>query len=451
MRNLFLAFVAILTVGIVSPAQAKVIMETSPGGIAYARINIPDADTISIQMAWPSDWAFREDVNQAVPFVGADLIMQGGAEGYSPGEVAETFADIKAEGVLMPGPGRLFGSLSVSKEHLREALKIANAHLRAPALSENWLDRVKGGFAATIDELTAKPESAGYDALRWAILGDTPLRRSLSVDPPEQISAVTREDVQRWYRQTLLRNTAKIAIAGPVSAKEAGRAIDALFAGLPEGKAPEIVPPKPNFAPRRILLHIPDANVSSLNFAAPLPPTREGGDFEDIIAMMALGGDDQSALFDAVRTKLRASYGFIAGVAAYSSDVRFLLMSGQAETAKLGEAESVVRAAYADFRKSGPAGDLSERKTVFASGFESNKKNPAARALTALLAMLDGMDPATDPKAMLDKVTQASIQARLDKVYPPADGFVVLAVSPDANALPGACVIKTPAEAAGCR
>lgn len=51
MRTLFLAFLAIVTVGITSPAQAKSIMETSPGGIPYARINIPDTDTVSIQIA----------------------------------------------------------------------------------------------------------------------------------------------------------------------------------------------------------------------------------------------------------------------------------------------------------------------------------------------------------------------------------------------------------------
>lgn len=451
MRNLFWAFLAIVTVGIVSPAQAKGIMETSPGGIAYARINIPDTDTVSIQIAWPTDWAFRDGVNQAIPYVGADLILQGGAEGYSPGEVAETFADIKAEGTLVPGPGRLFGSLVAPKQKLREAVKIANAHLRSPSLAENWLERIKGGFAANIAEVTAKAENEGYDALRWAILGDTPLRRSLSMDPSEQISAVTRTDVERWHRQTLLRNTAKIAIAGPVSAKEAGRAIDALLAELPEGKAPEIVPPKANFAPRRILLHVPEAKVSSLNLAAPLPPAREGSEFDDFIIMMALGGDDQSVLFDAVRTRLRASYGFGAGLGAYSPDLRFFLMSGQVETAKLGEAESVVREAYGEFRKSGPSGELKERKSPLLSGLESNKRNSAVRAFSALLAMLDGMDPATDQIAVLDKVTQATIQTRLDKVYPSADGFVVLAVSPDANALPGACVIKTPAEAAGCR
>lgn len=357
------------------------------------------------------------------------------------------------QGSLSPSAGFLFGSLVVPKEHLHDALKVTNAHLRAPALAENWLDRIKGGFAAKIAEITSKPETEAFNALRWAVLGDTPLRRSLSVDPPEQISAVTRADVERWHRQTMLRNTAKIAIAGPVSTKEAGRAIDALFAGLPEGKTPGIVPPKANFAPRRILLHVPDANVSSLTFVAPLPPTRDGGEFEDLIIITALGGGDQSILFDSVRTRLRASYGFEAGAGVYSQDLRFLTMSGQVETAKVGEAESVVREAYTDFRKSGPSGDLRERKVPFATAAENNKSNPSTNALDAVISMLDGKDPANAIrlKNRLDKVTEESVKARLDKIYPSPDSFVVLAVSPDANALPGACVIKTAAEAVDCR
>jgi zinc protease len=434
-------------------AQAKNLMETSPGGIPYARINIPGSDMVSIRIAWPSDWAFREGVNQAVPFVGADLILAGGAEGYPAGEVTETFADLKAQGGLSPGAGYVFGSLDAPKENLSKALKIANAHLRAPALEQIWLERAKNGLAANISEATSKPDVAMFDAGRWAVLGDTPLRRSLSMDPPEQIASVTRDDVERWYRQTLLRNSAMIAIAGPVSAKEAGRAIDALFAGLPEKALPKASASKADFSPRRILLHVPDSEFSSLAFVAPLPPSRESNDFEDFIILGALGGDDQSVLFDAVRTRLRASYGFGAGLGAYTRDLRFLWLSGQVETAKLGEAEKVVREAYDAFRKAAPTGDLGKRKSPFADSIKANHEIPSAQAFGALLGMIDGLDPAAvrDLKALLDKVSEASIKTRLDKVYPPAERFLVIAVSPDPNALPGACVIKTPAEAVRCR
>jgi zinc protease len=453
MRALLLALAAVVMFWNATTAHAEVTMETSPGGLSYARVNIPDAVDVSIQIAWPSDWAFREDVNQAVPFIGADLILQGGAEGYPAAIVIEQMADLKIEGLLSVEPGFVFGSLLTPKKNLSEAVKIANAHIRKPALEQKWLDRVKGGLGARNAEANAKAENQGYDALRWAVLGDQPLRDALSALPDERISAVTRADVERWYGQTLLRNTAKIAIAGPVDAKEAGDAIDALFADVSEGKAPGIPSLKVDFSPRRILLHVPDAAFTNLTFLAPLPPIREGGELEDFIIAVALGSDEKSVLFEALRTQLRATYGFFAALGAYSRDVRVFLMTGQVETDKLSVSEPIIRKTYAALRESGPSGDLEQRKEPFVTGFQSNRNNPSTQALAAMIAMLDDQDPAIvlDVRTELEKVTQASIQTRLDKVYPPADGFVLLAVSPDANALPGACVIKTPAEAAGCR
>ena len=43
------------------------------------------------------------------------------------------------------------------------------------------------------------------------------------------------------------------------------------------------------------------------------------------------------------------------------------------------------------------------------------------------------------------------MNARLRNDFPAPDGFVVIAVSPDADGLPGACVIKTPRESMDCQ
>ncbi|GEM_PF-5901417 len=54
--------------------------------------------------------------------------------------------------------------------------------------------------------------------------------------------------------------------------------------------------------PRRILLHLPDAQAMQLSFIVPLKPTSAGGELEDILLLDAPGGDDQRVLFDAERT-----------------------------------------------------------------------------------------------------------------------------------------------------
>ena len=74
-------------------------------------------------------------------------------------------------------------------------------------------------------------------------------------------------------------------------------------------------------------------------------------------------------------------------------------------------------------------------------------------AYSALVGMLDGLDPAISLRIEeeLDRVSADSIMARLTDKYPASEDFILVAISPDAAALPGACVIKTAAEAVGCK
>ena len=453
MRLCAAAFALILLAGCQEETKPGATMETSPGGIEYVRLYIPEAEDVAIQIAWPTDWALREDVNQAVPYIGTDLILAGGAEGFPPGEVVETFADLNAEGTMWVTVDHLHGQLIAPKENLDKTVEIAAAHLAKPTMDQDWFDRVQQGFAANTAEAKSQPANRGYDALRWAILGNTPLRRALSVDPPDLITTTTRADVLDWHKQTLVRTGAKVVIAGAIGAEAAGKAVDVLLSGLPAGAAMKIGAPASDFAPKRILLHVPTAQTSTLVVIGPLPPTREGSEFEDILLASALGGDDKSVLFDAVRTGLRASYGFGAGLDAYSRDLRVIVLSGEVETAKLAEAETVVRNAYSEFVNAAKLGDLTARKEPFKVNVEQTATLPGPASFSALMAILDEQDPnlALTLPSILDKVTDATIQARAAAAFPKAEELIVLAVSPDAAALPGACVITSPAEAANCR
>ncbi|GGY08122.1 hypothetical protein GCM10007160_39350 [Litchfieldella qijiaojingensis] len=39
--------------------------EVSPGGIHYTLIHVPEGDDVAMHVAWPTDWAYREDTNKA--------------------------------------------------------------------------------------------------------------------------------------------------------------------------------------------------------------------------------------------------------------------------------------------------------------------------------------------------------------------------------------------------
>lgn len=425
--------------------------EVSPEGIAFILTDMPEHPDVAIQVAWPTDWAYRENTNPAAALVGAEMILAEGAEGYPEGEAAEQLTDLNTEGGLYGSVNdHIVGELVFERDNINEVVEIANAHLRAPLLGQSWLDRINDGITQGVREERAQPGAAGFEAVRWAVFGEHPLRNALSLYDLNPLDELTRDDITAWHDETFTRSPEAVAVAGDIDARSAGEALDALIAGLPEQGREVQRNVSPDYTPRRILLHMPQAEVSTLAFIAPLPPTREGGEVEDLLLTHALGGDDQSVLFDAVRTQLRASYSFGAGVNNYTREHRILFMFGEVDTNQMAEAEAVVREAYANFRQNGLKGELADHKAPLASRFTELADRVTVQANSALESALDEYPPGRSVKEELEAVTEASLNERFDTAFPSADGFIVIAVSPDADALPEACVIMTPREAAGC-
>ncbi len=433
-----------------APSASK---EVSPDGYAYTLIHMGGIDDVAIEIAWPSDWAYRDDVNLATPYVGTQVILSGGAEGYPAAEVGERFADMESEAYLTARTtDHIYGELLYLKEHSDETMQIANAHLRAPAMDQLWIDRASNELGQNLTASLAQPANRGFEAVRWAVLGDQPLRRSQDAGGPESVKAVTRADILDWMQAVLTSQPEAITVTGDVTAAEAGKALDTLLEGLPAPDHEVSRPVTADFSPRRILLHIPEAETTQLGFVGQLPPSREGGEFEDMILANALGGSDQSVLFEAVRSQLRASYGFGTGIANYNRDLRIFVMTGAVEADKLAESETVLREAYAGFVADGLSGDLSDHKAPFLASVEENIGYVDSNGLAELENTLDGGETGRvlRMKAEVEAITTQSITDRLQSAFPAPDQLITIAVSPDRDALPGACVIETPAEVMDC-
>lgn len=453
MTRFLILIVALFSLAACKESAPTASRETSPDGVDYTLLHIPEHEDVTIHIAWATDWAYRPETNKAAPVVGTQLILAGGAEGLPASNMGERFADLNSEGdIYVAGNDHVVGELTFENGNMDETIAIANAHLRAPTLDQMWFDRIREGTAANMAEDQAQPASAGLDAVRWAVFGTQPLRNALSLDEPDTFEALSRDDVVAWQTETFTRSPEAIVVAGGIGEEAAGVAIDALLDGLPEATRSVSRETAPDFTARRILLHLPEAQTTTLSFIAPLPPTREGSELEDLILVHALGGDDQSVLFDAVRTELRASYGFGAGMANYTREHRILFLTGEAETAKLTEAERVVRDAYAAFLQSGPSGDLAERKAPVEAYLRELPDFVVDQARSELQSTLDGVEAGRSLHLVdeLNAVTQDSLVDRLANSFPKPVGFIVMAVSPNADALPGACVIRTPVDAADC-
>ena len=428
-------------------------MKTSAQGHAFAFLPMPDAAQVSIEVSWPMPWPTQGGRAAAVPYIGADLMLGGGAGGLSPSEVQESFNDLNAQGNLYTAGATLRGGVVAPPDTLDKAIEIANKVLRDPALPQDWLTRIRDEFAATQTEAHLASATMGWQALRNVVLGDQPYNEYLSLRDIAAIRAITQADVQQWHRETVVSQGALIAVAGPVTEAEAALAVDALFAGLPQGPAAEAVFKPLNFAPRTILLHVPTAQKTVLGMITRVPPSGDDGEVDDLLASLLLGGDDQSLLFSAIRTDLRASYGFSAGLDGYTRQDRILVLSGEIETAQTAAVRDLVVKTYGSlFTTPVSPAQLERWKSGVAAQLQQSSTDAANRSYAMIESMLDKVDPlrVLQLPAMLAQSTPESVMARVQAHYSPAEALLIIAVSPDATALPGACVILRPAEAVNC-
>lgn len=436
-------------------ASREVILAKTPDGRAFQFMPIYEdgVTDITITIAWPMTWAFRADENPTVPYIAAQAILSGGTENLTSSEVLETFNDKNSSGQLYVRPDHAIGEVSFPKEHIDLVVPIVGEMLTNPQFDPAWVDRIKQGFLNTNTQAKAQTANQMWDVARYAILGQTPLYNFLSLPNLDAIETVSVDQLRRWHRETLVQNGVTISVTGAISRKDAGRAVDTLLSQLPTGQTQ--TPPKvqTDFTPKIILLHKPDAQKTTLSLVGQLPPTSQGNDLADLLALTFFKRTGNGPLFDAVRTDLRASYGLQAGVTNYDRGTRLVFIAGEIETAKLAQAADLVRKTYETYRTAPDLTGLDELRQGLAEATAKNVLyvNVAARAM--LEFALDGLDPGMAPKlgALLENVTAQDVQDRLQAVFPSGNDLIVIAASPDATALPGACVITEIQQASQCK
>jgi zinc protease len=452
MRSLLVIALGVLAIlAPLDPAAAAntVTNEKSPGGLPYVRIHMPGAEKVAVRVAWPTDWATKEDANQAVPWVGARLMSTGGAEALPAAEAAERMSDIGAERDLWAETDMVKGWLSVKRENLGAAVEIMNAHLRAPAFPENWLDRARSELAAERTEGLAIPANMAKEALSWARLGDVALRRAYNGESPDRFESVQLSDVQSWHRSVFSTGPLWVVVAGDLEAEGAGKAVDALFAGLPAATAKAPISTIDDMRPRRILFHVPTAGTGRLLFVGEIPSISEGWKNEDTALIREL----DRLMLEAARYELRAAYSTKWDNYDDSDRNRVFIIEGDVAADKLAEAEKLFRSVYASYRTNGPASAQSVRAEAL-QVLQEVAREPNGGSEIALFALETRRDPMLmvgSPEAFVQTITLDSMKARLAEAFPKPEDITIIAVSPNADSLPGACVITAPEQAVNCK
>jgi len=427
---------------------------TTPQGIKFWYYPLPDADRTALVISWAQEVPSDGSVHPSVARVGLNLMLKGGAGGRDAADIGADFQDLDAESDMWAEARSVTGFIVAPDDQLASTREIAAQVLTEPALEQRWFDRELQEFIESVEEEQSQLWEIAWNLVGEVLVQDHPYRDFWSNQPVDDLKAVSLEDVQQWFKSSFSKKTSSVAVAGSVSADIMAEEIDLLFADLPE-----TAPVKPvalnqlEVSGSTILLHTPDAPKSLLLLVGNLPVESEDVNLPLSLGLGVLGGSQKSRLFKSVRSELGASYGFGAGQIKLTPEHRLLQMSGEIETAQLQAALDIVEESYTDFRNNGVGRvEFPLTRRLFKREFVKQLNDPVRIAYEVNRAMQNGFNAEYlwNFEDHIDSLNRADTNSLISETFPDYADLLKIIISPDAEAVEGACVISKMEEVQKC-
>ncbi|MGA2977470.1 MAG: pitrilysin family protein [Spirochaetia bacterium] len=193
----------------------------------------------------------------------------------------------------------------IPREHLRLAFDILSDMAIGSLLDEAEMEKEKAVIINEIRSVDDSPEEKGHDRYLREMWGEHSLARKITGEVSD-VSGITRDSLERFYRERLVASRTVIAVAGNFPAEEARALAEAVFSA-PGG------PPQPaRTAPgwRRKVAFVPDRFNQVQIYAGTCYPI--GHDiphyYTSLVFSTAFGESMSCRLFQRLREELALCY-----------------------------------------------------------------------------------------------------------------------------------------------
>jgi zinc protease len=202
-------------------------------------------------------------------------------------------------------------TLTALQEQLGPAIQLLAEVLRSPAFPQREVERLKGERLAELLKLRTEPRGLA-DEMFTRVLYEPSSQYALPEGGTEaSVSAITREDVERFYTWRYRPGGVTLIIAGDVSADDAERIAMEAFSDW-SGGSPELCNASDKPARNSRALHIvskPDAKQSELRIGNVGLPRNHPDYYAAVVTNAVLGG-----LFSSrINLNLREKHGYTYG------------------------------------------------------------------------------------------------------------------------------------------
>lgn len=421
-------------------------------GSSLNMLQMPGVDLVTVRVSWPSNWTSRTRSNQTVPVLGADVLTRGMENRIKQGSPFGV-RDHGVESVAFSATSEsLVLEITAPPERILALARDVNLAISSDFAQTELLDLARDTLYSAVVEESEHPYAKGFEILRSAVLKDHPLKRFLSLSPPEDILAVQFSELNDWRKEVFTQSNVHVVISGSIDERSAVPIMDVLLSGLPEKKSIPLSTVSADFSPKKVVLEDRGSSEALLIMVAPMPPTSQGGELVDVALMTFL---DESAFFARPQVSeliSTPSPPVFVGYDQFSAFSRFLYVVTVVKADEVAFEELRLRDKYELFVTSKKIGDIENIKSSLSEVASLILSSSSSAAYSMSTAQKDGKSPEVviSLQEDIDRLSGEDLVQRVGSSFPKATSLSFYILAPTTRNIRGACVISRPEMAADC-
>ena len=198
----------------------------------------------------------------------------------------------------------------VLKKDADKGFSLFSDILLHPAFAQEEIERERSQKLAAIEQYKENPGMVASTYFYKAIYGSHPYGRQ-SFGTATSLKKITRDDIERFYKQVFLPNASILTVVGDFDAKEMLRKVKSMFSGWVKGtpKAIRLEKPLPLKGRKVVILNKVDATQTQVRIGNIGVERRNPDYFAITVANTILGGGFTSRLTEEIRVKRSLTYG----------------------------------------------------------------------------------------------------------------------------------------------
>ena len=273
---------------------------------------VPSDPTVSFSISFPAGSQMDPPGKEGLAYVTATLMAEGATTSHPWAAILEQLYPMAAGYQVRVDVEKVTFTGRVHRDHLAAYTQLLLDAIVRPAFFSEDLERLRQRALAYLTRTLrySSDEELGKAALATTLFAGTPYGH-LPVGTVAGLSAVTVDDVRRFYRDHYTRDTVTLGLGGGFDGELPARLLAAL-AQLPPGVPALPPPPVVTLSGRHVVIVRKAAPATAISFGFPLAVRRGHDDFYPLLVANSWLGEHRNSsshLYQVIREARGLNYG----------------------------------------------------------------------------------------------------------------------------------------------